>query len=72
MKFFNYIFIATLLFPLLAYAQLEGVSYEWKEQKNKKGISISTSSVEGSSFKAVRGEMVVNASVASLFRKGGH
>jgi ribosome-associated toxin RatA of RatAB toxin-antitoxin module len=67
MKCSKYIFILVLLFPLLAQAQIEGVAYEWKEQKNKKGISISTSSVEGSSFKAVRGEMVVKASAASLF-----
>lgn len=67
MKFFSYTFFATLLFPLLTQAQLEGVSYEWKGKKSNKGISISTSSVEGSSFKAVRGEMIVKASVASLF-----
>ena len=66
MKNFNYILIISLLFPLLATSQIEGIDYEWEEQKNKKGISISTSSVEGSSFKAVRGEMVVTASVASL------
>ena len=67
MKKFTLILVVTLLFPLLAHAQLEGISYDWKEKKNKNGISISTSSVEGSSFKAVYGEMTVKASVASLF-----
>ncbi len=38
-----------------------------EREKNKKDISISTSNVEGSHFKAVRGEMNVKGSVASLF-----
>ena len=67
MQFVKTTIIALLIFPLLAPAQLSGVSYQWKEKKNSKGISISTSSVEGSLFKAVRGEMIVKASVASLF-----
>jgi len=38
--------------PIIASAQLQGEDYNLKEKKNKKGIAISTSSVEGSSFKA--------------------
>ena len=67
MKLLKLISIITLLSPVLAHAQLEGVSYDWEEKKNKGGISISTSDVEGSPFKAVRGEMAVKGSVASLF-----
>lgn len=67
MKLFKFIIIVNLLLPFFAHAQLDGVSYEWKEKKNKKGIIISTSSVDGSHFKAVRGEMNVKGSVASLF-----
>lgn len=67
MKFSNLFFIVVLMSPFVASAQLDGVSYDWKEQKNKQGVSISTSSVEGSSFKAVRGEMTIKGSVASLF-----
>ena len=67
MRFFKLISIVALLTPALAQAQLEGVTYNWKEKKNKDGISISTSSVEGSAFKAVKGEMTVEASVASLY-----
>ncbi len=67
MKYLKFTLFASLLFSVVAQAQLEGVSYEWKEKKNQKGIAIFTSSVNGSPFKAVRGEMVVKASVASLF-----
>ncbi len=66
MKYMKIIILMIAAFPLITSAQLEGVNYEWKEKKNKKGITISTSSVEGSAFRAVRGEMVVNASVESL------
>jgi len=58
-------FMASAL-PLIASAQVEGVDYDWTEKKNKNGIAISTSSVEGSFFKAVRGEMVVKAGVEAL------
>lgn len=67
MKLLTLLLVSILSFPLLTQAQLEGVSYDWKEKKNKDGIVISTSSVDGSPFKAVRGEMTVKASVASLF-----
>jgi len=66
MKYFKLVALMASVFPLIASAQLDGVDYNWKEKKNKKGIAISTSSVEGSSFKAVRGEMVVKASVEAL------
>lgn len=66
MKIFRLIGLVLILLPCMASAQLDGVSYDWKEKKNKKGIAISTSTVEGSPFKAVRGEMIVKASVASL------
>lgn len=67
MKSLKTVFVAALAFPIFAQAQLEGVAYDWDEKKNKNGIIISTSSVEGSSFKAVRGVMAVKGSVASLF-----
>ena len=67
MKTFKLLAIIALFFPLFVQAQLDGVSYEWSEKKNKNGISIFTSSVEGSVFKAVRGEMIVKGSVESLF-----
>jgi len=66
MKYFKLVALMASVFPLIASAQLDGVDYNWKEKKNKKGIAISTSSVVGSSFKAVRGEMVVKASVEAL------
>jgi len=66
MKYLKLIALMASAFPLIASAQLDGVNYDWKEKKNKKGIVISTSSVEGSSFKAVRGEMVVKARVEAL------
>ncbi len=56
-----------LLFCYSSWGQVEGVEYSWKEKRNKKGIVIQTSDVAGSSFKAVRGEMTVNASVESLY-----
>jgi hypothetical protein len=55
-----------LVFPILTTAQIDGVSYTWEEKRNKQGIVIQTSAVAGSSFKAVRGEMSVKASVSSL------
>ena len=67
MKLIKLTFSIFLLLPCMSLAQLDGVSYDWKEIKNSKGIVISTSKVDGSPFKAVRGEMIVKASVASLF-----
>ena len=66
MKFLKLIALTALLFPTIAAAQLDGVVYGWEEQRDKKGIVIETSSVAGSPFKAVRGEMSVKASVSSL------
>lgn len=66
MKYLLAILLVVSVSPLIASAQLEGVSYEWTEKKNKDGITISTSSVKGSSFKAVQGEMVVKAGVSAL------
>ena len=48
------------------FAQQEGVQYNWQEKRNKNGISIYTSKVEGSPFKAVRGSMTIAGSVESL------
>lgn len=66
MRYFNNLILIGLIFPLCAFAQLEGVDYDWQEKRTKNGISIFTSIVEGSPFKAVRGTMTVNASVTSL------
>lgn len=66
MKKFRLACLIIMLLPFTAFAQLEGVSYDWKEKRNKKGIMIATSSVEGSPFKAVRGEMIVKGSVSAL------
>ena len=61
----------TLLLILMSfsgftYSQIAGVEYNWEEKRNKSGITIYTSSVEGSPFKAVRGVMEVDATVSSL------
>ncbi|MEO0367939.1 MAG: START domain-containing protein [Pseudomonadota bacterium] len=66
MKPYLLVLFIICLIPLLAKAQLVGVDYQWEDKKNSKGITISTSAVEGSPFKAVRGEMTVNASVKDL------
>ena len=66
MKFYKLVALTALLFPTIAAAQLDGVVYDWEDQRDKKGIVIQTSSVAGSDFKAVRGEMSVKASVSSL------
>ena len=66
MKFNRIIALIGLLLPTIAAAQLAGVKYDWEQQRDKKGIIIETSSVAGSDFKAVRGEMSVKASVSSL------
>jgi len=55
-----------LSFTLSAFAQQKGVEYQWKEKRNKQGIRISTSKVEGSKYKAVRGVMTVKSSVKEL------
>ena len=59
------IFLSSCL-PLTAAAQLTGVDYSWVEKRNKNGIQIYTSSVEGSPFKAVRGVMHVKGKLNSL------
>ena len=62
------IFIVAVLsgITLSVNAQKEGVEYNWKEKRNKKGISISTSKVEGSKYKAIRGVMIVKGTVKEL------
>jgi hypothetical protein len=65
-KFINLSFMVASIFSGLAHAQLMDVDYAWEDKRNKKGILIQTSSVEGSSFRAVRGEMNVKASTSSL------
>lgn len=52
--------------PLSVLAQLAGVDYNWEEKRDKNGIRIYTSSVQGSPFKAVRGEMQVKGKLSSL------
>ncbi|MFQ3247500.1 MAG: hypothetical protein ACI9SP_004157 [Arenicella sp.] len=66
MKFTVLVVIATFILPTLASAQVDGVSYSWEEKKNKEGVVIQTSPVANSNFRAVRGEMLVKASVSSL------
>ncbi|MGK0374003.1 MAG: hypothetical protein ACJA2E_000471 [Arenicella sp.] len=66
MKLIFSLTLAILAFPFAVSAQIEGIEYDWQEKKNKDGIVILTSSVSGSAFKAVRGEMTVKGSVASL------
>ena len=50
----------------ISFAQIEGVEYQWKIKKNKDGISVYTSKVPGSKFRAVRSEMRVKGKVSSL------
>lgn len=66
MKVIKLFLVAAVLAPSFAFAQLEGVSYQWEEKRNKSGIVIQTSEVAGSDFRAVRGEMTVKSSVSSL------
>lgn len=49
-----------------ALAQQEGVKYQWESKRDKDGIKVFTSNVEGSKFKAVRAEMLIKASLGSL------
>ena len=66
MKYFKFFSILIWGFPIVVSAQLDGVDYDWKQKKNKKGITVSISSVDGSSYNALRAEMVVDAEVAQL------
>ena len=66
MKYFKFLSILIWGFPIVVSAQLDGVDYDWKQKKNKKGITVSISSVDGSSYNALRAEMVVDAKVAQL------
>lgn len=50
----------------VAFAQVDGVAYEWELKRDKSDIKIYTSPVEGSGFKAVRAEMLIPASLSSL------
>ena len=66
---FNRIAIGLTLFlifcsPLLA--QVEGVAYEWEQKRDRDDIKIFTSKVPNSPFKAVRGEMIIDGTVAEL------
>ncbi|NNC98963.1 MAG: hypothetical protein HKN85_02150 [Gammaproteobacteria bacterium] len=63
---FNPVILVLGLCPFLASAQVNGVDYQWEEKKKDNGITIYTSPVEGSPFKAVRGEMVITGTVVSL------
>ncbi|MFT6100012.1 MAG: hypothetical protein ACJAYF_002563 [Arenicella sp.] len=66
MNIFKKLCLSLLLIPNLAFAQIENIEYKWEEKRNKNGIVIQTSNVAGSSFRAVRGEMTVTGSIASL------
>jgi hypothetical protein len=66
MKFYYSIIFIALLVPNVLTAQVEGTEYNWVEKRNKDGITLFTSTVEGSPFKAVRGVMTVKGSVNSL------
>ena len=64
--------ITTFLIALLtvniniAFAQVDGIAYEWELKRDKSEIKVFTSSVEGSGFKAVRAEMLIPARLSSL------
>lgn len=47
-------------------AQVEGVKYNWEQKRDRERIQVYTSKVPGSPYKAVRGEMVIEGSVAEL------
>lgn len=59
-------FCVPALFIWSAQAQVAGVEYNWEEQRDRKGIKIFTSTVAGSQFRAVRGEMKIAGSVSAL------
>ena len=52
--------------PALVLAQSADVEYNWEEKRNRSGIAIYTSEVEGSPYRAVRGAMFVKGSIHSL------
>ncbi len=54
------------IWPLFATAQVANADYHWEEKRNKKGITIYTSSVNGSPYKAVRGVMQITGTIESL------
>ena len=58
--------IGLLLLSHNSFGQISGVDYAWETERDKQGIKIQTSKVDGSDFKAVRGEMVVQGSVVEL------
>jgi hypothetical protein len=66
MNIFKTLCLALLVLPNIVFAQMANTQYEWEEKRNKKDIVIQTSAVAGSGFRAVRGEMTVKGSVASL------
>lgn len=47
-------------------SQVAGTDYDWKLKRDKSGIKIFTSTVPESPFKAVRGEMIIEAEIAEL------
>jgi hypothetical protein len=66
MKILKILCLALPVLPHVVFAQMANTIYEWEEKRNKQGIVIQTSAVAGSEFRAVRGEMQVKGSVASL------
>jgi hypothetical protein len=66
LKFLTSISITALLLPCFAVAQISGVEYSWELKRERSGIKIYTSKVPKSPFKAVRGEMIINAQVEEL------
>ena len=66
-RFYNLVIILVgVLLSAPMWAQEAGVEYAWVEKRDRNGIVIETSKYPGSPYKAVRGEMVVNASIAQL------
>ena len=66
MNRFYSIILTLALVPSFSAAQVAGIDYDWEEKRSKDGITLYTSAVEGSPFKAVRGTMNVKGSVKSL------
>ena len=68
----RYLFTLSVVFLALfglnnaAFAQLSESNYDWKLKRDKDGVQIYTSVVEDSSYKAVRGKMLVEAPLTAL------
>ena len=58
------VLISQITLPVCA--QMADTEYDWEEKLNENGITIFTSNVDDSPFKAVRGEMIVKGTVIQL------